>query len=90
MILCRFRVTFNMINVRDFTRMNLPEFQIWYGCYEVSVMSFGLTNVLTTFMDIMIRAFNQYLKIFVNVYIDYILIYTQSEDKHVENLRNVL
>ena len=53
-------------------------------------MPFGLTNALTAFMDLMHRVFQPYLDQFVVVFIDDILIYSQSEDEHKDHLRIVL
>ncbi|WMV08820.1 hypothetical protein MTR67_002205 [Solanum verrucosum] len=53
-------------------------------------MSFGLTNAPVTFMDLLNRVFRQYLDMFVIVFIDDILIYSKSENEHVDHLRIVL
>ncbi|WMV18336.1 hypothetical protein MTR67_011721 [Solanum verrucosum] len=53
------------------------------------VMSFGLTNALAAFMDLMNRVFRQYLEMFVIVFIDDILIYSRSEDEHIDHWRIV-
>ena len=60
------------------------------GHYEFVVMSFGLTYALAAFMDLMNRVFNQYLDLFVIVFIDDILIYSRSEEEHTSHLRVVL
>jgi hypothetical protein len=60
-----------------------------YGLYEYTVMSFGLTNVLAFFMNLMNSVFMDYLDKFVVVFIDDILIYSQSEE-HVDHLKMVL
>jgi hypothetical protein len=61
-----------------------------YGLYEYTVMSFGLTNVPAFFMYLMNNVFMDYLDKFVVVFIDDILIYSQSEEEHVDYLRMVL
>ena len=53
-------------------------------------MPIGLTNALTTFMDIMHRVFQPYLDQFVVVFVDDILIYSKSEEEHEDHLRIVL
>lgn len=53
-------------------------------------MSFGLTNAPATFMDLMNKVFNQYLDLFVIVFIDDILVYSWSEKKHANHFRVVL
>ena len=61
-----------------------------YGHYEYVVMPFGVTNALTIFMDYMNRIFRLYLDQFVVVFIDDILIYSESQEEHAEHLRVVL
>jgi hypothetical protein len=47
-----------------------------YGLYELTVMSFGLTNTPTYFMYLMNSVFMDYLDKFVLVFIDDILVYS--------------
>ena len=53
-------------------------------------MSFGLTNALAVFMDLMNRVFLNYLYSFVIVFIDDILVYSKNEVDHMVHLMVVL
>jgi hypothetical protein len=59
------------------------------GLYEYTFMSFGLANA-PAFMNLMNSVFMDYLNKFVVVFIDDILIYSQSEEEHVDHLKMVL
>ena len=53
-------------------------------------MAFGLTNALAAFMDLMNKIFKKHLEKFVIVFIDDILIYSPTAEKHAERLRMTL
>ena len=53
-------------------------------------MPFGLTNEPVAFMDLIHRVFQPYLDQFVMVFVDDILIYSQSKEEHEDHLRVVL
>lgn len=65
-------------------------FRTRYDYYEFLVMSFGLTNALAAFMDLMTRVFRPYLGSFVIIFIDDILVYSRSRSEHEQHLRIVL
>ncbi|CAN4097467.1 unnamed protein product [Withania somnifera] len=65
-------------------------FRTRYGHYEFLVMSFGLTNAPAAFMDLMHRVLKPYLDAFVIVFIDDILVYSQSKSDHEPHLALIL
>ncbi|GJT98295.1 putative reverse transcriptase domain-containing protein [Tanacetum coccineum] len=83
------RSGYHQLRVRE---EDIPKtaFRTRYGNYEFQVMSFGLTNALAVFMDLMNRVCKPYLDRFVIVFIDDILIYSKSRKDHDGNLKLIL
>jgi len=60
------------------------------GLYEYVLMSFGVTDAPSLFMDFMNRIFHLFLHKFFVVFIDDILIYSRIEEGHRERLKTIL
>jgi hypothetical protein len=79
------RLCYHQIQIR---MEDVPKttFSTMYGLYEYLVMSFGLTNAPAHFMYLMNSMFMPELDKFVMIFIDDILIYSKSEEEHVQHL----
>ena len=82
------RSGYHQLKLRD---SDIPKttFRTRYGHYEFIIMSFGLTNALETFMDLMNIVFKQYLDLFVIIFINDILIYSRTVEQYARHLRVV-
>ena len=74
------------------TEVDVPKttFRTRYVHYEFLVMSFGLTNAPTTFMDLMNRVFQSYVDQFLVVFIDDIEVYSKDAQEHEQHMKIVL
>ena len=79
------RTGYHQLRVRD-TDIPKTVFRTHYRHFEFTVMPFGLTNAPAAFMDLMHRMFQPYLDQFVVVFVEDILIYSQSEWEHEYHL----
>ena len=65
-------------------------FQTCYELYEYLVMPFSLTNALLSFQHYINDTLRDYLNVFCTVYIDDILIYSNSWEEHITHVKKVL
>jgi hypothetical protein len=83
------RSGYHQMKIRE---QDIPKtaFTTQYGLYEFVVVSFGLTNAPAYFTNVMNKVFMEELGRFVVVFIDDILIYSETTEEHEEHLRIVL
>ena len=83
------RTSYHQLRVRE---AGIPKttFRMRYGHFEFTMIPFDLMNAPAAFMDLMHRVCQPYLDQFVVVFVDDILIYSQSEEEREKHLRIVL
>jgi hypothetical protein len=83
------RSGYHQMKIRE---QDIPKvaFTTRYGLYEFVVVSFGLTNAPAYFMNLMNKVFMEELYRFAVVFIDDILIYSETTEEHEEHLRIML
>jgi len=91
---------------RVFTHLDLPDayhlvrikkgdewktaFRCKFGHFEYNVVSFGLSNAPAAFQFFMNDIFSDLLGVFVIIYLDDILVFSEDETKHEEHVKLVL
>ena len=91
-------VVFSKLDLKDaYHRIRIRKGDEWktafrtrYGHFEYLVMPFGLTNAPATFQAYINKALTGLMDNFCVVYLDDILIYSNSKAKHVDHVKQVL
>ncbi len=84
------RQTFHRLRIANVEFEDLITFRIRFDVYKYRVLSFELCNESVTYQHYMNDVFFDYLDEFVSVYIDNILIYSNSKVEHTEHVKKIL
>ncbi|MBW0578696.1 hypothetical protein O181_118411 [Austropuccinia psidii MF-1] len=83
------RGAYNLLRIKEGDE-HLTAFRTKYGSYEYLVMPFGLTNAPAPFQNIVNDIFQDLLDVFVVVSLDDIMVFSKSEEEHVNHVSTVL
>ena len=83
------RGAYNLLRIKEGEEWKTA-FRTRYGHFEYLVMPFGLTNAPATFQAMINTVLRPYLDVFCSVYLDDILIYSESEEDHVKHVTTIL
>ena len=67
----------------------MTAFRTHFNHYQFKLLSFELTTAPATFQGVMNRIFQQHLGRFVLVYLDDILVFSKTQEEHLEHLRKI-
>jgi hypothetical protein len=84
------RQTFHRIRIANVEFEDLTTFRIRFDVYKYRILSFELCNESVTYQHYMNDVFFDYLDEFVSVYINDILIYSNSKVEHTEHVKKIL
>ncbi|KAI7948528.1 hypothetical protein MJO29_010193 [Puccinia striiformis f. sp. tritici] len=80
---------FNLLRVTP-GQEHLTAFRTPWGLFEYMVMPFGLANAPATFQRFIQYVLREYIDVCCFVYIDDILIFSKTEEDHIEHLKAIL
>ena len=81
--------TYHLVRIREGDEWKTA-FRTRYGSFEWRIMPFGLMNAPTAFQHFMNDIFGDLLDVCMLVYLDDILIYSDSEEEHIQHVHKVL
>ena len=83
------RSSYHQLKIRE---QDVPKtaFRTRYGHFEFLVLPFGLTNALTSFINLMNIIFKSYLDRITVVFNDDVLVYSKTREEHADHLRIIL
>ncbi len=84
------RQTFHRIRITNVEFEDLITFKIRFDVYKYRVLSFELCNESVTYQHYMNDVFFDYFDKFVSIYINDILIYSNSKVEHTEHVKKIL
>jgi hypothetical protein len=84
-----FRSGYHQIRIYD-DDIHKTAFRTRYGLYEFLVLPFGLTNAPATFLCLMNDIFRDELDVCVIIYLDDILVFSETEEQHMIDLDHIL
>jgi Reverse transcriptase (RNA-dependent DNA polymerase) len=84
------RQTYHRIHLTIEKDCKLTTFSTTYGNYRYKVLLFGLTSMLATFQRFINEKFMKVLRKFVILYLDDILIFSESREEHEKHVQEVL
>ena len=79
---------YNQVSI-DPKDQHKTSFAMEWGIFAYRVMPFGLTNAPATFQRLMCHAFKEYLRDFLEIFMDDLCIHSSDRMEHIEHLKKI-
>ncbi|MBW0495526.1 hypothetical protein O181_035241 [Austropuccinia psidii MF-1] len=79
---------YNLLRIKEGDKQ-LTDVRTRYDTYEDLVMQFTLTNAPASFQNLIHDIFHDLLNIYVGFYLDYVIVFSKSEEEHVTHVFTV-